>query len=54
MKILEAMSSGVPFVSTIVGAEGIPVEEGVHGFITDDPVVFAEDVIRAEDPAVRQ
>ena len=53
MKILEAMSLGVPFVSTVVGAEGIPVKDGVHGFITDDPSTFAEDIIKAEDPLVR-
>lgn len=54
MKILEAMSIGVPFVSTVVGAEGIPAEDGVHGFITDDPAVLADDIIRAEDPQLRK
>ena len=53
MKILEAMSLGVPFVSTVVGAEGIPVENGVHGFITDDPSLFADYLIKAEDTEIR-
>ncbi len=54
MKILEAMSYGVPFVSTVVGAEGIPVEDGVHGFITDDSDQFADDVIQLENPQTRE
>ncbi len=54
MKILEAMSLGVPFVSTVVGAEGIPVKDGIHGFITDDPAVFADRIIKAEDPDIRK
>ncbi|MBR5018514.1 MAG: glycosyltransferase family 4 protein [Bacteroidales bacterium] len=53
MKILEAMSLGVPFVSTVVGAEGIPVVNGVHGFVTDDPQQFADSLMQAEDPAIR-
>lgn len=54
MKILEAMSYGIPFVSTVVGAEGIPVEDGVHGFITDEPAAFAEGLLKAEDPQLRK
>lgn len=54
MKILESMSYGVPFVSTVVGAEGIPVEDGVHGYITDDPNQFADDVILLENPKTRE
>jgi len=54
MKILEAMSFGVPFVSTVVGAEGIPVENGVHGFITDDPAAFADSLCESENPDVRK
>ena len=54
MKILEAMSYGVLFVSTVVGAEGIPVENGVHGYITDNPDQFADDVILLENPQTRE
>ena len=53
MKILEAMSCGIPFVSTVVGAEGIPVQDGIQGFITDDAETFAEDLFKAEDPDLR-
>ena len=54
MKILEAMAAGIPFVSTTVGAEGLPVEDGVQGFLADDPAGFADALIRAEDPAIRK
>ena len=54
MKILEAMSYGIPFVSTSVGAEGIPVQSGVHGFVTDDAVAFADAVLETEDLEVRK
>lgn len=54
MKLLETMAFGVPFVSTPVGAEGIPVQDGVQGFIADDAETFAECVFRAEDPSVRE
>ncbi len=41
MKILDAINSGVPFVSCKVGAEGLKLENGVHGYITDDAAVFS-------------
>lgn len=40
MKILEACSMGIPFVSTTVGAEGIPVDNGKHCYIADDADTF--------------
>ncbi len=49
MKILEACSKGVPFVSTTVGAEGIPVENGKNCFITDNPSQFIEYIIKLQD-----
>ncbi len=54
MKILEAMSLGIPFVSTTVGAEGIPVQNGIHGFISDSPEDFANQVMNAENADVRE
>lgn len=42
LKILEAMASGLPVVSTTVGAEGIEAEAGEHLLIADDPSSFAE------------
>lgn len=45
LKILEAMSKGVPIVSTSVGAEGINYIEGKDILIADEINVFAEHVI---------
>ena len=53
MKILEAACNGVPFVSTIVGAEGIPLEDGKDCFLTDDPNVFVEDILKLFDKKLR-
>ena len=53
MKILEAASKGVPFVSTTVGAEGIPVIDGHDCFITDDPLVFVDDIIKLQDEKLK-
>lgn len=46
MKILEAANIGVPFVSCTVGAEGLLFTSGKDCFITDDPVEFADIIIR--------
>jgi glycosyltransferase involved in cell wall biosynthesis len=45
-KILEAGACGVPVVSTTLGAEGIPTVNGEHLLIADDPVAFADAIIR--------
>ena len=49
MKILEACSLGVPFVSTSVGAEGIPVIDKEHCLIADTPELFVEDILKMRD-----
>lgn len=49
MKILEAASMGIPFVSTTVGAEGIPVKDGHDCFLTDVPNMFVEDILKLQD-----
>lgn len=49
MKILEAASMGVPFVSTTVGAEGIPVRDGHDCFLTDDPRTFVSYILKLQD-----
>ena len=41
LKIFEAMAAGLPVVSTTVGAEGLPLKNGHHIAIADDPVTFA-------------
>ncbi|MHB8843605.1 MAG: glycosyltransferase [Nitrospirota bacterium] len=45
-KILEAGACGIPIVSTTLGAEGLPVQNGVHLLLADDPASFAGSVIR--------
>ena len=42
LKIFEAMAARVPVVSTTIGAEGLPVENGAQIHIADDPQAFAE------------
>lgn len=45
LKILEAMASGVPVVSTQIGAEGLRAESGMHLLIADSDKDFAHKVI---------
>lgn len=54
MKILEACSTGVPFVSTSVGAEGIPVVSGKHCFLADKPNDFVSCLVRLQDPGLQK
>ncbi len=54
MKILEASIRGIPFVSTSVGAEGIPVENGVHCFIADEPEVFVQSILKLRDVSLQE
>ncbi len=42
LKIFEAMAARVPVVSTNIGAEGLPVENGAHIHIADDAAGFAD------------
>ena len=46
LKILEAMSMKIPVVSTILGAEGLDVEDGKNILIAKDDTEFAEKVIK--------
>ena len=54
MKILEASANGIPFVSTSVGAEGLPLEDGQDCYITDDPMQFVEHIVRLQQLEIRQ
>jgi len=49
LKILEAMASGVPVVSTSIGAEGLMVEEGRNILIANNPEEFAQRVVEVID-----
>lgn len=53
MKILEASTRGIPFVSTSVGAEGIPVKDGVHCIIADKPEDFVRGILKMQDVSLQ-
>lgn len=41
-KLLEAMAMEVPVVTTTLGGEGIPIQQGETGFIADTPQMLAQ------------
>jgi glycosyltransferase involved in cell wall biosynthesis len=45
-KILEAGACGIPVVSTTLGAEGIPTNDGLDILIADTPEQFAQAILR--------
>jgi polysaccharide biosynthesis protein PslH len=45
LKIFEALAMGKAIVSTTIGAEGLPLTEGVHVLRADEPLRFAEQVV---------
>lgn len=51
LKIYEAMSMGMPVVSTTVGAEGLPVRDGEELLIADSPDDFAAATVRVLEDA---
>jgi glycosyltransferase involved in cell wall biosynthesis len=46
LKIYEAMAMELPTVSTKIGAEGLPVQDGEEILLRDDPQEFAEAVVK--------
>ncbi len=46
LKILEAWAAGLPVVSTSIGAEGLPVRDGQHLLLADNPADFIAAVSR--------
>ena len=54
LKILEAWAAELPVVSTRLGAEGLPVQDGQEILLADDPLKFTEAVSRLlENEALR-
>jgi glycosyltransferase involved in cell wall biosynthesis len=45
-KVLEAMASGVPVVSTALGAEGLPARQGENMLLAESPEELAGATIR--------
>ena len=54
MKILEAANLEIPFVSTSVGAEGLPFESGRNCFKADTPDTFVNAVVDLKDKSLRE
>jgi len=50
-KLLEAMAAGLPLVTTTLGAEGIPLQNGDNCFMADKPEIMAEciDLLLADE-----
>lgn len=46
LKVLDAMATGTPVVTTSVGAEGLRLTDGVHALIADSPQDFARAMTR--------
>jgi glycosyltransferase involved in cell wall biosynthesis len=46
LKILDAMSQGIPIVSTSIGCEGIPVTDEVNILLSDSPEQFFKQLFR--------
>ena len=54
LKIFEAMAMGKAVVSTAIGAEGLPVQQGDNIFLADQPKEFANKVVALlKDPQYR-
>lgn len=46
LKIYEAMAMEKPVISTTVGAEGLPLRDGVELLLADDPKAFADAIVK--------
>jgi len=54
LKILVAMSLGIPVVSTSIGCEGLDVKDGEHLMVADTPGQFTDKIFRLiSDPEYR-
>jgi glycosyltransferase involved in cell wall biosynthesis len=49
VKLLEAFASGIPVVSTQIGAEGLARQDAEFCLLADQPEPFAEKVLRILD-----
>jgi glycosyltransferase involved in cell wall biosynthesis len=45
LKILEAMASGLPVISTRIGAEGLEIDPAKHYIAADEPATFAAAIV---------
>lgn len=54
MKLLEASNMGIPFVSTTIGAEGLPFKHNESCMIANTPKDFAHCILAMQDPKIQQ
>ena len=45
-KMLQALTTGTPAVTTSIGAEGLNLRDGEHALIIDEPARFADGIVR--------
>jgi glycosyltransferase involved in cell wall biosynthesis len=45
-KLVEAMAYAMPIVTTIHSASALSLVDGINAFITDDPNVYAQQILR--------
>ena len=45
-KLIQAMMSGIPSVSTSIGMEGLNLQDGEHVIVANDPATFADSMTR--------
>jgi len=48
-KLIQAAMTGTPSVSTEIGVEGLPLHDGEHVLVADDPAAFADRIVRLVD-----
>jgi glycosyltransferase involved in cell wall biosynthesis len=55
VKLQEAMAYAIPTVTTTTGASGLNLIDGVNAFITDEPTVYADQILRLlKEPELAQ
>ncbi len=54
MKILEAGKVGIPVVSTLIGAEGLPLINGENAYLSDSPESFVDSILALKDAKLRK
>jgi glycosyltransferase involved in cell wall biosynthesis len=45
IKLQEAMTYGIPIVTTSIGASGLSLADGINAFITDEPSVYVQRIL---------
>lgn len=54
LKMMDFLAAGLPIVTTPVGTQGIPIEDGVHALVRDRPGAFPDAIRRLErSPSLR-